>query len=85
MTSMTRSSKNYKEKSVKSANIDDMANLLQNFCQAKLTIRGISLCNIFHRCEYVYIAQITNILLDYGRKELKLSYEHKKRGQIRCG
>ena len=39
-SSMTRSSKNYKEKNVKSANIDNMANPLQNFCQAKLTIRG---------------------------------------------
>ena len=56
MTKMTRSSRNFEEKNVKSANLEEMANPLQNFCQAKLTIRGISLCNIFHRCEYVYIA-----------------------------
>ena len=56
MTSRIRSSKNFKEKSVTSDNSDEMANPLQNFCQAKLTIRGISLCNIFRRCEYVYIA-----------------------------
>ena len=29
-----------KKQNVKSANIDNMANPLQNFCQAKLTIRG---------------------------------------------
>ena len=49
-----------------------MANPLQNFCQAKLTIRGISLCNIFHRCEYVYNAQITNISVDYGKKRAQI-------------
>ena len=59
MTKHDKNDKKFKElqgESVKSANLEEIANSLQNFCQAKLTIRGISLCNIFHRCEYVYIA-----------------------------